>query len=86
MPQPFTLSRHAAIGLAERGIDIAWVIASLDNPTWHETDAQDPDLRHALRRINAFGGRVLRVVYNPRETPWRVVTVFFDRKASRSLP
>ncbi len=86
MPNPFTLSRHAAIGLAERAIDIAWVIATLDNLTWTEPDAHDPELRHALRRIDAFGGRVLRVVYNPSVTPWHVVTVFFDRKASRRLP
>ncbi len=75
----FTLSEHARHVIVERGIRLDWVGLALSDPASTEPDRDDPDLRHALRRIDEFGGRVLRVVYNPGQSPPRVVTAFFDR-------
>jgi len=44
-----------------------------------QPDGADSALRHALARVPEFGGRVLRVVYDPREKPVRVITAYFDR-------
>jgi hypothetical protein len=77
--QFISLSRHALDSMAERGIRIEWVHHVVLNPQWTEPDRADPDLQHALGRIPEFGNRVLRVVYNHRARPLRVVTVFFDR-------
>lgn len=67
-----TLTDHAVRMLAERGIDVAWVEAALDDPERTEPDDHDPDLLHRLVRVAAFGDRVLRVVAT-RDEP------FFDR-------
>ena len=45
-----------------------------------------PDATRAFRRIAAFGNRVLRVVYYDAGTEYRIITVFFDRQASRRRP
>ena len=77
---------HAAEMLHERGVLPAWVSEALACPDSMEPDRQDPALKHTLRRIQAHGNRVLRVVFDPASLPIRVVTVFFDRKASRGKP
>ena len=39
---------------------------------------------HYIRAIEQYGGRYLRVVVNPDDSPKRIVTVFFDRRLRRS--
>lgn len=80
---PFTLTEHAAQAIDEREIDPAWVARVLLGPERTEADRSDPTLRHALGRIDERDGRVLRVVYNHRVTPPRIVTVYFDRTQRR---
>ena len=75
----FTLSTHASVVVAERGIPQEWIERVLSNPMKTEDDAEDPELRHALSRIPEHGDRVLRVVYNKTVEPWRIVTVYFVR-------
>ncbi len=77
---PYELTIHAAAVMAEREIDAAWLELALTRPERTEADRFDASLVHALRRIPEYGGRVLRVVYNPSYTPPRVVTVHFDRR------
>jgi len=77
---------HASEMLKERGISPAWVSAVLAAPESVEPDRLDPSLQHALGRIPDHGNRVLRVVFDPSTSPVRLVTVFFDRKASRMQP
>lgn len=85
-PNPsFGLSKHAAHVVAERGITMAWIEAVFTNPSRTESDPADPELIHAIARVPEFGGRVLRVVYNPTVTPPRIVTVFFDRRLRNRL-
>jgi hypothetical protein len=49
------------------------------HPERTESDRADPELRHAIGRIAENDDRSLRVIYNATVTPWRIVTVYFDR-------
>lgn len=81
MPEmSFMLTAHAEAVLRERGIELAWVDRVLRNPQATEADKYDAGLRHALGRISERDDRVLRVVYNPSQRPWSVVTAYFDRR------
>lgn len=75
----YELTDHAADVVAEREIDITWVVRVLSKPEHTESDRSDPALRHALGGISERDGRVLRVVYNASVDPPRIVTVYFDR-------
>jgi hypothetical protein len=82
---PFVISAHAAVAIAERNIDDAWIKGVMRKPERVEADKTDPELRHALGRIAERDGRVLRVVYNHTVTPVRVVTAYFDRSMRKRL-
>jgi hypothetical protein len=45
----------------------------------------DPQLTHYVGRIAEYGNRPLRVVFNARANPARIVTVYFDRKMKGRL-
>ncbi|MBI2460837.1 MAG: DUF4258 domain-containing protein [Candidatus Rokubacteria bacterium] len=64
--------------LHERDIPDEWVQRTLNSPDRTET-AEDGTI-HYVKAIPERGGRFLRVVVNPRFTPARVITVFFDRR------
>ena len=66
-PNRFLLTNHASVGRV------------LARPRLRLPDAEDPDLVHALAPITGREERVLRVVYNGKTDPWRVVTAYFDR-------
>jgi len=76
----YELTDHAAGVIAERDIDITWVVRVLAKPDRTESDRSDPTLTHALGRIAERGDRVLRVVYNALVNPPRIVTIYFDRR------
>ena len=76
----YELTDHAAGVIAERDIDITWVVRVLAKPDRTESDRSDPTLTHALGRVAERDDRVLRVVYNALVNPPRIVTVYFDRR------
>jgi hypothetical protein len=78
-PNRFLLTDHASEVLRERGISVEWVRRVLTHPHLRLPDAEDPDLLHALAPIAEREDRVLRVVYNEKIDPWRVITAYFDR-------
>ncbi len=78
----FELTQHARDALARRQIRLDWVERALREPRWIEADAVDANLRHHLLPIADFGHRVLRVIVDPTQQPWRVITAFFDRRIS----
>lgn len=82
---PYTLSGHALTVHKERAIPLEWIARVVEHPERVEPDRTDPELQHALARILEHDGRVLRVVYNVRATPWRIVTVYFDRNQRNRL-
>ena len=79
MKSPYLLTAHASKVIEEREILIEWVVQTLKKPERLEDDINDSLLCHALAKIPEHGNRVLRVVYNKSTTPWRIVTVYFDR-------
>ena len=82
---PYEISDHAAETIKERGVELEWVARVVQNPAQTHPDQLDPDAVHALATIPEFGDRVLRVIYNPTVTPWRIVTAFFDRRMKGRL-
>lgn len=81
----YQLTDHAIKRIAERQIQLEWVVRVLQNPKRIEPDAEDIQLRHALGTIPEYGDRVLRVIYNETINPWRIVSVHFDRKLKGKL-
>ena len=73
------LSRHAAQVMAERMVSTEWVEETVNAPALRLPDPNDPEIERFFRPIPERGDRVLRVAVNTRVTPWRVVSVFFDR-------
>jgi hypothetical protein len=82
---PYLLSEHAKQRITERGILLEWIVQTLEEPQQIEPHVTDPELRYAYRCIPERGERVLKVVYNATNDPWRIVTVYFDRKLKGKL-
>lgn len=78
--QKYNLTSHAREMVAQRKIEIRWVELAVQNPTQVEADSHDADLQHRLVSIAENENRVLRVIVNYTVSPWRIVTVYFDRK------
>lgn len=72
-------SDHAVRVLSEREIPVAWVNQTVDAPALRTIDPNDSNIERFFRVIPEYGDRVLRVVVNTSSSPWRVVTLFFDR-------
>ena len=80
--KPIVRSKHAQDMLDERKIEPQWVEQVLRNPVFEEPDARHIGAVRAYAPIAAFGNRMLRVVYYVTSTEIRVVTLFFDRRAT----
>ena len=80
----FEFSSHALSVLQERSISEEWLWLTLNSPD--RTEAGPDDNIHYMKSIPEYGGRFLRVIVNPRKTPKRIVTVFFDRRLKRRRP
>lgn len=85
-PLDFQLSQHAIHRLQERQeIKLEWIKQVMKSPEFTQQDPQDPQLKQVYARIAENGGRVLKVVYNAYVTPYRIVTVYFDRTMEKKL-
>jgi len=60
-------------------------LATIKNPELRERDPNDDELERFYRSIPDRGNRVLRVVINTELAPWRIVSVFFDRRMRDKL-
>jgi hypothetical protein len=69
--------------MTERGIGTRWIERVLAEPELVCPDALHSDWVLTFGRIEEFGGRWLRVVYEETATSYRIVTIFFDRKAEK---
>jgi hypothetical protein len=81
--KPIVLSKHAQDMVDEREISRDWIEGVLRNPFFEEPDRRNPGAFRAYAPIPEFGNRMLRVVYYDNESEIRVVTLFFDRRATR---
>jgi hypothetical protein len=68
--------------LEERDIREEWVLLAVSSPDKSEKREEDNSW-HYTKSIAERDNRVLRVVLNQVVTPYRVVTVFFDRQLRR---
>lgn len=80
MDRTYQLTNHAAAAALKRKIELAWIDRALAEPEWTQADPAKPGVMYAFVRIAERNHRVLRVVYNPRVHPVRVITVYFDRR------
>ena len=71
-------SKHARDMLTERNIPEEWVWRTI-NAFDNKQTGVDNNF-HYSKAIEENGNRVLRVVVNPNAEPYRIVTVFFDRR------
>ncbi len=78
-------TRHAIQVLSERKIPVEWVVRTIVSPALRMPDPNDPRIERFFRRIPEQDNRVLRVAANTHAVPWRVVSVFFDRKMRGKL-
>jgi hypothetical protein len=77
----FELSTHARDMLRERNIPEEWVWRTLDNPDNKRLGADQNT--HYTKAIIEYDMRILRVVVNQNALPYRIVTIFFDRRLSK---
>lgn len=75
----YELTQHARRVLEERAISVEWMERVLAAPAEVAPDPNDSAVHRFYREIPEFGGRTLRVAVNTNVSPWRVVSVFFDR-------
>lgn len=79
----WSLTDHAAEVVTQRAIRREWIAETLERPDWREGDRSDPALLHFLKRFTGLDDRVLRVIVRAEGDRYRVITVFFDRRARR---
>lgn len=77
------LTRHALQMAEERLIDLDWIRQTLETPTEVVDDPLEVGIKWYFRRVEAKGGRWLRVVATQDGEDVRVITVFFDRGRAR---
>ena len=78
-------TEHANHALKNRLIEKQWVLETMKQPDFRQPDPNDTELERFYRKIPERGDRVLRVVVNTRLAPWRIVSVFFDRRMKGKL-
>lgn len=83
MPKPLVLTAHAQDRLRSRHIETDWVEDAVRAPDWTEPDPDDPQIERRVKAVHGFGGRILRVACVETGTAIRVISVMFDRNASR---
>ena len=81
MPE-FAFTVHARAMLTERKIPEDWIWRALNQPD--ETHMGEDGNMHYTKAIQERDGRILHVVVNPKFQPNRIVTLFFDRRLTRT--
>lgn len=76
---------HALRVIKERTIHLEWIDKAVTEPDLRTDDTDDIEVERFYKRISERDDRVLRVAVNTRVTPWRVVSVFFDRGMRKRL-
>ena len=73
-------TQHARQQMERREISAAWVERVVVLPTHRMRDPGDSTVERFYAPIAERDDRVLLVVADTVSVPWRVVTVFFDRR------
>lgn len=77
------LTKHAREAMLARSILQDWIRLTILSPERVEADPRHPERTRSYKPIEAFGGRILRVVHRMEGKDIIVVTVHFDRGARR---
>ena len=72
-------THHAIHAMVELGISIKWVEQAVVSPALRTPDPNASEIERFFCKIPERDDRILRVAVNTHVTPWRVVSVFFDR-------
>jgi len=51
----YVLTEHASLVISEREIPIEWISRTISQPDKIEPDRDDPNVLHALSRIDEYG-------------------------------
>lgn len=81
--KPLHFTYHAPASMAQRDIPPEWIERVVRQPLWTEPDPLDPEAERRSLNIPEHGDRVLRVAVVETETHIRVISTFFDRRATR---
>ena len=73
-------TKHAIDVMAERQIPAEWVDRTVAEPAIRTEDPNDTEVERFYSAIPESDDRVLRVAVNTNASPWRVVSVFLDRR------
>ena len=78
-------TKHALEVMAERQIPTEWVDRTVTEPAIRTEDPNDTEVERFYCAIPESDDRVLRVAVNTSASPWRVVSVFLDRRMRGQL-
>jgi hypothetical protein len=74
---------HAQIQMALRNLPDAWIERTVNAPEWTRPDPIWHSRTRSYCGTTEAGGRILRVVHEPRGPDILVITAHFDRSARR---
>jgi hypothetical protein len=74
----FEFTRHASDVILEREIKLEWIIDTFEYP--EKVLIINDEEMHYIKQIKENENRFLRVVVNPNYQPYRIITIFFDRR------
>ena len=77
------LTEHAEEMLIERELKRSWLERVLADPLWTEPEPAKPFIVRAFGPIAEAGDRILRVAYTDRAGERIVLSLHFDRRATR---
>jgi hypothetical protein len=77
------LTRHARERVDAGEVWLSWIEAAILHPDRVAPDPRRPSVILSFKRIDEFGGRILRVARRPDDGHMLVITAFFDRGAKR---
>lgn len=76
----FILTDHARERLLKRvEIKQEWILQALLKPELREPHENCPNREYVFKKIEEYGGRVLRVVRSKEGLPYTIYTAYFDR-------
>lgn len=81
--KPIILSRHASLRIAERDLRLDWIERTARDPVRTECDPDDDTVERRFQTIPEAGGRLLRVAVRETKASIYVISVHFDRGATR---
>jgi hypothetical protein len=81
--KPIILSRHASLRIAERNLRLDWIERAVRDPLRAEPDPADDTVERRFQVIEEADGRLLRVAVRETKASIYVISVHFDRGATR---